>query len=165
MDIAEVRAYARMRANLGSDECGRDGERHDDVLTFDPSVGLLPARSQAKLRVTYRRTFHRWMNSVYSVTLSRPRTSQTTNENEWDVQGAAGGESAPLSRHCWPSNISNYENYRCGRHLLPASLEAVLTPGIELRAEHPAVHCTNQTESCYWGRRRSRRIFESHAKL
>jgi hypothetical protein len=62
VDIEEVRAYAKMRKELADDG---DGEVTKEelmelesagIIGFDPPTGLLPARSSAPLKVTYRPT-------------------------------------------------------------------------------------------------------------
>jgi hypothetical protein len=62
IDISEVRAYAKMRRELADDG---DGEVTAEelaeleaagIIGFDPPIGLLPARSRAPLKVTYRPT-------------------------------------------------------------------------------------------------------------
>ena len=64
VDISEVRAYAKMRKELADGPDG-DGDitreemeelESAGIIGFDPPIGLLPARSSAPLKVTYRPT-------------------------------------------------------------------------------------------------------------
>ena len=62
VDIEEVRAYAHMRKALADDGDGEVTEEElaelesAGIIGFDPVSGLLPARSSAPLKVTYRPT-------------------------------------------------------------------------------------------------------------
>ena len=62
IDISEVRAYAKMRRELADDGDGNVTAEElaeleaAGIIGFDPPIGLLPARSRAPLKVTYRPT-------------------------------------------------------------------------------------------------------------
>jgi hypothetical protein len=100
VDIEEVRAYAKMRKELADDG---DGELTQEelaeleaagIIGFDPPIGLLPARSSAPLKVTYRPTLPEKNSFRVFCDVVVAEEGRSVEDVEWDkIHDGEGDES------------------------------------------------------------------------
>lgn len=91
VDITEVRAYAKMRKELADDGDGDiTAEELQEleaagIIGFEPSIGLLPARSSCKLKVTYRPTLPEMNSFRVFCDVVVAEEGRSAEDIEWDT--------------------------------------------------------------------------------